>query len=377
MRKSCCETSGVLALALLAALARHSAAQMPWDETRWQVDAQEFRVEQHEGRDGLYLRNGIAWLTGVQLRDGTIHFDMHASGALGFHGVAFRAVDKDNYEHFYLRPFVSDYPDASQYTPVFHGVTGWQLYSGPRFGLPVTIRTDRWIHVELRIRDGRAQAFVDGKPLLFSTLLREPIAGSIGLTSSGAPARFANVVITPTAPAIADAEDAAENSEEPPGIVRHWRVSTPFPESRLDSTEALNARLVRELQWATLETDVLGIANIARLRTRTATNNTAFAAVTIRASTAGPARIRFGFSDRVHVYLNGRPIYRGADQWRSRDYKFLGTVGLFDELVLPLRAGDNEIWLAVSEDFGGWGVTMQLVDSDGIAVQGPTRTGGG
>jgi hypothetical protein len=38
--------------------------------------------------------------------------------------------------------------------------------------------------------------------------------------------------------------------------------------------------------------------------------------------------------------------------------------GLYDELILPLHAGDNQVWIAVSEDFGGWGVLMQLPDVD-------------
>ena len=51
---------------------------------------------------------------------------------------------------------------------------------------------------------------------------------------------------------------------------------------------------------------------------------------------------------------------------RSRDYRYLGTIGLFDEVMLPLRDGDNELWLAVSESFGGWGVLARLPDENGI-----------
>jgi hypothetical protein len=98
------------------------------------------------------------------------------------------------------------------------------------------------------------------------------------------------------------------------------------------------------------------------LRQRDNERNTVFAAVTLRADDAHPVLVRFGFSDRVRVFLNGRPLYRGNDKFQSRDYRFLGTVGLFDELILPLQRGDNELWLAVSEDFGGWAVTAQLPD---------------
>jgi hypothetical protein len=46
----------------------------------------------------------------------------------------------------------------------------------------------------------------------------------------------------------------------------------------------------------------------------------------------------------------------------SRDYRYLGTIGLFDSVTLPLKAGENEIWIAVSEAFGGWGIMDRIVD---------------
>lgn len=354
---------------LLAMTAAEARSQIPWDETRWTIEADESRVERYEGREALHLRNGRAWLDDARLRNGTIQFDLYANDSLGFHGVAFRAVDGDDYEHFYLRPFVSGEPDASQYTPVFGGVSGWQIYSGPGFAGAVPIRTDSWVHVELRLRDGRAEAWVDGVPLVFPELQRATAEGRMALTSSGASARFANVVVSTEAPTL-EAEPAASEEADIEGLVSRWRVSTPFPESRVGSAEPLTPASSADLEWDVLATDVRGVANLARLRTRSPPDNTVFAAVTLRASEAGPVRVRFGFSDRVSVYLDGRPLYRGSDGWRSRDYKFLGTVGLFDELVLPLEAGDNEVWLAVSEDFGGWGVTMQLVDGAGVEVVG-------
>ena len=47
--------------------------------------------------------------------------------------------------------------------------------------------------------------------------------------------------------------------------------------------------------------------------------------------------------------------------------------GLFDEVVLPLDRGENELWLAVSEDFGGWGVTLQLPEDGGVRLAPPFR----
>jgi hypothetical protein len=36
---------------------------------------------------------------------------------------------------------------------------------------------------------------------------------------------------------------------------------------------------------------------------------------------------------------------------------------------LPLKKGDNELWLAVTENFGGWGVKAAFDDMDGISLK--------
>ena len=37
--------------------------------------------------------------------------------------------------------------------------------------------------------------------------------------------------------------------------------------------------------------------------------------------------------------------------------------------MLPLAAGDNELWIAVSEAFGGWGVMAEIPDRDGLTMR--------
>jgi hypothetical protein len=355
----------VIAILTIASTPCATTAQVEWGG-RWRIAAAESRRESFQGRDALVLTNGVAWLDDADFRDGTIEFDLAMSADLGFRGLAFRATGDGDYEHFYLRPFVSGNPDASQYTPVHNGVSGWQIYAGPRFGLPVDVPTDRWIHVRVVVRDRRMEVAVDGEPLVFPALVRAPVSGAIGLTSSGAPARFANLIVRPNdVDAMTDAP-GADAEPVPPGTIARWRVSTPFAESRLDPLNP--APPFTDLRWSTLESGPRGIADIAMLHGRSDDANTVIAAVTLRARRAATVRGRFGFSDRVQLMLNGRTLYRGGAVWRSRDYKFLGTIGLHDEVILPLRAGENELWLAVSEDFGGWGVILQLLHGGEIEV---------
>ena len=69
------------------------------------------------------------------------------------------------------------------------------------------------------------------------------------------------------------------------------------------------------------------------------------------------------------VYLNDKLLYFGKDAYMSRDYRFLGTVGFYDMLFLPLKKGDNELWFVVSEDFGGWIIKAKLEDMTEISLK--------
>src|SRR5438045_8479947 len=104
----------------------HSAtarAQQKFDAA-WDISAKESHVESYLGQSALMLLNGAAWLKGSSFENGTIEFDVAFSKALAFPGIAFRAITHDDYELFYMRATLSGEPDATQYTPVFHGLYG-------------------------------------------------------------------------------------------------------------------------------------------------------------------------------------------------------------------------------------------------------------
>ena len=122
------------------------------------------------------------------------------------------------------------------------------------------------------------------------------------------------------------------------------------------------------LSWSTLECESTGLANISRIRALKPPQNTVYARVVVEAEEAQTVGLAFGYSDRVRVFLNDRLLYTGDNGYRTRDYRYLGTIGYFDELALPLRRGRNEIWLAVSETFGGWVLQAALESTAGIKV---------
>jgi hypothetical protein len=76
---------------------------------------------------------------------------------------------------------------------------------------------------------------------------------------------------------------------------------------------------------------------------------------------AGQMKLVFAYSDRVHVFVNGRLLFAGDSAFQARDPSFLGIASLGpDAIYVELRPGPNEIVLVVSEKFGGWGFAARL-----------------
>ena len=113
----------------------------------------------------------------------------------------------------------------------------------------------------------------------------------------------------------------------------------------------------------TIDDEVLRRAGIRALTRET---NTVFARVTMISDRDQSKNVAFGYSDRLCLFLNDGLLYTGNNGFRSRDYRYLGTIGYFDAVTLPLHKGQNEIWFAVSESFGGWGVQAAFEDTNGL-----------
>lgn len=348
---------------------------VPMEAGHWQWNATEGRIEDHLGRKSLYLKGGIATVNDVRLTSGVIEFDIAFTGERGFMGGIWRVQDPKNFEEFYVRPHQSGNPDANQYTPVFHGVAGWQLYHGPLYSVPVTYRFNEWTHVKIVFAGAQAEIYYGAmeKPVLFVDELKRAVApGGVGVSAlkGFAPAWFSNFSYTATdSPAFRGS--APPPAKVPENLVPSWQVSDVFRESALDGKHSLGPEDLADRTWTRLDTERSGLANLARLQPATLVTNTVFARKVLHSSREQIKRLDFGFSNKVRFYLNGRLLFRGDDAARSRDYRFLGSIGFFDALYLPLREGENEILLAVTvnDDLGGWGVQARLEDFAGIILK--------
>ena len=349
---------------LLLALA--SAQPIPFDAVRWTLVGDRATSMTYLERPSLFIDNGVALLRDSALGDGTIEFDVALHGHASFAGVAFRALSADDYELIYLRPHLSRRPDALQYTPIYNGSEAWQLYSGPGYTAEAELPLNRWLHVKVVISGYTARLFVDGaaKPQLTVTSLRRPwTRGMIGLWSFLGGANFSNVIVSP-----ADTIAPPTRPVEPPAArdtLTKWELSPAFETTVMKDDVLPNRTAWNGFAWTPVTAENSGLVNIAEYRRRTRSSDSSLALVFARsiitASRAERMKLVFAYSDRVHIFVNGRLHFAGDSAFQARDPSSLGIASLGpDAIYVDLRPGPNEIVLAVSEKFGGWGFAARL-----------------
>lgn len=143
------------------------------------------------------------------------------------------------------------------------------------------------------------------------------------------------------------------------GILSRWEISPVFDAVNIDT--ARYPPRDRLTSWEAVQSEPSGVLNLARFRRKQSRLGVVYVRVSLHADQAEIRRLSFGYSDRLTVFLNGKPLYSGDSTWRSRDPTFLGIVGLdHDYVYLDLNKGDNELLLAVTELFGSWGLIARL-----------------
>ena len=354
---------------LLAMLCKTSGqtVSVPLTIDQWDTIGVNPLKENYKGKDCFLLASGAIILKGVQLRDGTIEADISFPQKRNFPGFFVRMQDLRNAESFYMRPHQSGNPDATQYTPVFNGQAGWQLYYGEGYGGAFPYKFNEWHHIKIDLHGLQAEFYIDDTLVIkVKELLTGWKAGRIAVMAEGAPLRVANVQYTiKQVPAPTPLRIPANGTG---GIITQWQVSNTFNRRLLEKQYQLTPQIKQKFTWRSETSEPSGTINLARFGNRADTANTMIAKLVIESALDQVKELSFGFSDFVTVYFNDKALYYGADNFMSRDYRFLGTIGYFDKLFLPLKKGTNELWFVVSENFGGWGVKAKFENMEDISL---------
>ena len=318
----------------------------------------------------MRLNSGNAVLKEITFSDGTIEFDVNTIGR-GMPGIAFRQQDEKNFELLYLRPDPAcpAFQACVQYTPTTHGVSLWDFF--PQYQTRAPLRENGWNHIRMVISGKRMNVFVNdaaSPTLQVDSLEGDAMQGGLHLQGPGT---FANMVITPGAVEGLSPEPAKDPLEGDRGVVRNWRLSTV---SKLPND---NAPLYNEMpsasqEWKTISTERNGLVNLSRVYGRPfpePTRALAWLKTSITSDSKQGKKVNIGWTREVWVFVNGKPVYADKnlfDQEGARKFPD-GRCSLGNgATTLPLEAGDNEVAVAIANNFFGWGVKLRVADPEGV-----------
>ena len=370
----------------LLLLSRAALAQAPERPAGWVLDYARVASGAPLAADGITLLSGIAGRPDLRLKDGTIEFDL-APTMGSFAGVAFRMASAADYEILQFQAAEDGTRWANlQYQPVFQGETTWQLYHGPGYEatVPAWYRGGD-LHVRLVVAGTRADVFLrtDTVPVLrVERLQRAADEGGVGFwVSAGtgdAPMALRHLVVQ-ARPGLAlapIAEDPTDRNELIP-----WRLSPRMPAASIDPPAELPAAARHDdVTWVDAEVEPSGLINLDRQLGNPAGPQPtmvfggagwgiAYARVRLVSERVQTRRLSFSYSDGIGVYVDGRRVFVGRNDFGSRYPGYLGIVGKeADAIDLPLKKGVTEVVLAITDRSSGWGFRARLDSLDGISL---------
>ncbi len=317
------------------------------------------------------------------MRDGVIDVDVATPANRGFFGIQFRiGNDGKDAEWIYLRQHKSGLADAMQYTPVLNTGLNWQIYSGKGFIGAVDIPKETWFHLRLEVTGAQAKFYVKDmeKPALVINDLKSGVQkGQIALAVLTGATYFSNFEVRETPPVTWERRPPPM----PAGTLTKWSLSPSFDALARKLEQPLSPAEAKTIQWQEVEAESPGFVAINRYRESphprvTFANDfskrldpqtgmkVVYARTNIKSESDQIKKLYLGYSDDLSVFLNGKILYRGRSAQNFRDPGFLGIMDAEnDALYLPLKKGDNELVLAVSELGGGWGFICRLADVEG------------
>ena len=349
---------------------RAQATEVPFEPSRWTIDAPRAEFVEHLGRRSLRLGGGSAFLKDVQFQDGTIEVDV-SGPPNGFAFLMFRVTTPKDHEDVYLRMGMSGTSDALQYMPMYGGEGSWQLYHGAGYNASVAFDPAVWTHLRVEVEGRRATVFVGdvaAPALVVAELKGVGGPGTIGVMAGSAVGNptstfFSNLRYTPRSPVAASVATAAPSSR--PGVIRDWTLSPAVSVERSTTDSLPSATLPAIVRadrrgWLSVQAEPDGLLNIARYRAMAGPLSLVVARTVIHADRNEVRRLVFGYSDDVTIFLNGRPLFAARNGLSARYSTDLGLMTPDDAVYLQLRPGENELLFAVAEAFGGWGLEARL-----------------
>ena len=345
---------------------------VPMTADHWDMVLGKAEFKEHKGTQAMvFAQEGVAKVKGLTFRNGTVEFDTEP-GAMGA-GLTFRMQGLQNLEMLYFRPQANcaTAPDCVQYAPFAREILLWDMF--PQYQAPAPLRPNEWNHVKVVISGRRMNVFVNGatKPTLaVGSLAGDTQEGDLTLVGPGA---FANFKVTPGA-----VEGLAADAEPDPTagdthLVRYWQLA-PFSELPEGAEPTIADLPAASAEWRGLAAERGGLVNVTRvygLPAKRPVRSLTWLKTTISSKTSQSKKVAIGWSREIWLFVNGQRVFADKNLYQPPSARKPpdGRLSLENgSFVLPLKAGDNEIAVALANNFYGWGLILRLEDLEGLQL---------
>jgi len=245
----------------------------------------------------------------------------------------------------------------------------WDLF--PQFQARAPLRENGWNHIKMVVSGRRMNVFVNDAPsptLEVGRLEGDSMKGGLRLQG---PATFANLVITPDAVDGLSPEPARDPLDLDSGLVRNWRLST--PSALPNGKEPMYTEMPGASQeWKAINTERGGLVNISRVYGKPLSEPNravAWLKTTISSDSKQTKKVEIGWTREMWVFANGKLVYADKNLFESDEERKApdGRCSLENgAFTLPLEAGENEVAVAIANNFFGWGLKLRIADPEGV-----------
>lgn len=368
----CCITLNVFAQKAVKTSPTSQSSWVPLTADKWDAPGANAEFITHDGRPALKIlaKPGQVVLKNTTFSNGTVEFDYIPTDQR-FASMYFRYKDGKESEIFYFRtPRAGDSTsiDAIQYSPIIDGVNLWDLM--PQYQGRARFQNKTWNHVKLVVSGFQLRIFVNDMQQPAMQVPRMEGNTTEGTLAFEGEAIVSNLVIRPDQTDGLPVYEGIDPVAHDPRYLRKWQIASPvsLPKNvdfSMDS--APKAGTMWEAIWA----ERGGIVNLTRKFGMSKERRVVWMKVNIHSKTDQRKKLAMGFSDDVWVFLNGRFLYVDKNTFGAPIMKEpSGRCSIENTaLVIPFKAGKNELTVALANDFYGWALIARLEDMEGIMVE--------
>ncbi len=315
---------------------------------------------------------GAVLLKDMTFKDGTIEFDFEPASpmTLGSSPTVYLRgnTQKNDTEILYIRarPNKPTANDGVQYAPILGGVNMWDMY--PEYQAPALFEADKTNHLKMVVSGHQMRVYVNdmNRPTLH--ILKLEGNSTEGMLALDGGMVVSNMLVKPDIIDDLPGIIAPDLTDHDAQYLRNWSLTKPTDLPA--GNEVTPANLPKpETFTETIEAERKGMINLTRKFGGNNTRKVVWLKAKIKVAEYQKNVMQLGFSDDVWVFLNNQMVYLDKNNYLQppmRKYPE-GRISIQNAKVnLNLKQGDNELLIAVANDFYGWGIIARLESMEGI-----------